>query len=262
MAGGQSWTIQIEPRRVSPDCSPLPLKRHEAAISGGGIGHRADYLIFDDLLKSQSDSMSETVRERIWANFSSAAETRLLPDGKIIGIQTRWHSDDVHGRLLRRAQEDRQARQFVTDPSPISPTFVNFSTRSIGTGAFHRKVAGHDAFLALRWLFHARRHHHRAAGGSISVAEGRQGWRADRIRQDSLRPTTTGPAATLPLGEAHEEPVHGICQWQSSCGHSRGGGPNSFLSPLGACLWMKRRFSRRRAKPMMRRYRSARRSWS
>jgi predicted phage terminase large subunit-like protein len=84
-----------------------------AGISGGLIGHRADYLIFDDLIKSQSDAYSETVRERTWANFSSAAETRLLPDGKIIGIQTRWHLDDVHGRLLRRAQEDRQARQFV-----------------------------------------------------------------------------------------------------------------------------------------------------
>ena len=84
-----------------------------AGISGGVIGHRADYLIFDDLIKSQSDAYSETVRERTWANFSSAAETRLLPDGKIIGIQTRWHLDDVHGRLLRRAQEDKQARQFV-----------------------------------------------------------------------------------------------------------------------------------------------------
>jgi predicted phage terminase large subunit-like protein len=37
----------------------------------------------------------------------------LLPDGKIIGIQTRWHLDDVHGRLLRRAQEDKNARQFI-----------------------------------------------------------------------------------------------------------------------------------------------------
>jgi hypothetical protein len=93
-------------------------KRWQAVDAGRGncrgvIGHRADYLIFDDLIKSQSDAMSETVRERIWANFSSAAETRLLPDGKVIGIQTRWHLDDVHGRLLRRAQEDRQARQFV-----------------------------------------------------------------------------------------------------------------------------------------------------
>jgi predicted phage terminase large subunit-like protein len=84
-----------------------------AGISGGVIGHRADFLIFDDLIKSQSDAYSETVRQRTWANFLSAAETRLLPAGKIIGIQTRWHLDDVHGRLLRRAQEDGQARQFV-----------------------------------------------------------------------------------------------------------------------------------------------------
>lgn len=45
-------------------------------------------------------------------NFPSAAETKLLPVGKIIGIRTRWHLDDVHGRLLGRAQEDRSARQF------------------------------------------------------------------------------------------------------------------------------------------------------
>jgi predicted phage terminase large subunit-like protein len=37
----------------------------------------------------------------------------LLPDGKIIGISTRWHLDDVIGRLLRRATEDKRARQFL-----------------------------------------------------------------------------------------------------------------------------------------------------
>jgi predicted phage terminase large subunit-like protein len=103
-ASASQWTVHGNDGRPSMIA---------AGISGGVIGHRADYLIFDDLIKSQSDAYSETVRERTWANFSSAAETRLLPDGKIIGIQTRWHLDDVHGRLLRRAQEDRQARQFV-----------------------------------------------------------------------------------------------------------------------------------------------------
>ena len=103
-ASASQWTVHGNDGRPSMIA---------AGISGGVIGHRPDYLIFDDLIKSQSDAYSETVRERTWANFSSAAETRLLPDGKIIGIQTRWHLDDVHGRLLRRAQEDRSARQFV-----------------------------------------------------------------------------------------------------------------------------------------------------
>jgi predicted phage terminase large subunit-like protein len=65
-------------------------------------------------LSSQSEAYSEVVRERTWAaNFSSAAETRLLPEGKIVGIATRWHLDDPIGRLLRRAQEDKRARQFL-----------------------------------------------------------------------------------------------------------------------------------------------------
>jgi hypothetical protein len=86
---------------------------HAAGIMGQLTGARSDYLIFDDLIKSQSEAYSEVVRERTWANFSSAAETRLLPDGKIVGISTRWHLDDPIGRLIRRAQEDKRARQFL-----------------------------------------------------------------------------------------------------------------------------------------------------
>lgn len=76
-------------------------------------GQRADFLLFDDLIKSQTDAYSEVIRERTWANFSSAAETRLLPDGKIVGIQTRWHLDDPIGQLVRWAEENRHARQFI-----------------------------------------------------------------------------------------------------------------------------------------------------
>lgn len=98
------WTIAGNDGRPS---------MHAAGIGGQLTGHRADYLIWDDLLKSQSDAYSETVRNKIWADFSSAAETRLLPTGKIVGIQTRWHLDDPIGRLVRRATEDWRARQFI-----------------------------------------------------------------------------------------------------------------------------------------------------
>lgn len=102
-AEGQ-WTIAGNDGRPS---------MHAAGIAGQLTGHRADFLVFDDLIKSQSDAMSDVVRERTWGNFSSAAETRLLPDGKIVGIQTRWHLDDPIGRLISRALENRHARQFV-----------------------------------------------------------------------------------------------------------------------------------------------------
>ena len=103
-ASQSQWTIAGNDGRPS---------MHAAGIGGQLTGHRADFLIFDDLLKSQSEAYSETIRERVWADFSSAAETRLLPEGKIVGIQTRWHLDDPIGRLLRRAKEDRFARQWI-----------------------------------------------------------------------------------------------------------------------------------------------------
>ena len=85
---------------------------HSAGIRGQLTGHRAQYLLFDDLLKSLSEAYSETVRETVWSAFNSAAETRLLPTGQIFGIHTRWHLDDPIGKLLKRARSNKHARQF------------------------------------------------------------------------------------------------------------------------------------------------------
>lgn len=86
---------------------------HSAGINGQLTGHRAKYIIYDDLTKSLADAYSETLRERTWNNFNSCAETRLLPNGHIYGIQTRWSLADVHGRLIKRALESPDSRQFL-----------------------------------------------------------------------------------------------------------------------------------------------------
>ena len=100
---------------------------HSAGIKGQLSGHRANYLCYDDLTKSLSDAYSETIRERIWADFNSCAETRLLPAGRIFGIQTRWSLDDVHGRLIRRALDNPNARQFL---------YLNLAARNDGNQSY------------------------------------------------------------------------------------------------------------------------------
>jgi predicted phage terminase large subunit-like protein len=73
------------------------------AVGRGGpiTGRGANLLIIDDPLKDYEEASSETVRRSLHDWFASVAYTRLTPAGAIVLIQTRWHEDDLAGRLLR-----------------------------------------------------------------------------------------------------------------------------------------------------------------
>jgi hypothetical protein len=72
-----------------------------AADCGVGIaGFRADLAIIDDPVRSREDAESETVRKKLGEWWSSDLATRMKPGGRIIYIATRWHEDDLAGRLL------------------------------------------------------------------------------------------------------------------------------------------------------------------
>ena len=71
-----------------------------AGIDGPITGSRADLIVIDDPVKSRKDADSQAYRERTWNWYRSDAYTRLKPRGRIVLIQTRWHPDDLAGRLL------------------------------------------------------------------------------------------------------------------------------------------------------------------
>ncbi len=80
---------------------------YKAAGVGGPItGRRADLAIVDDPVKSRVEADSEAVRARTWDWFRSELLTRMKPNGRIVLIMTRWHEDDLAGRLLEH-EEDR-----------------------------------------------------------------------------------------------------------------------------------------------------------
>ena len=74
-------------------------------LGGTTSGRAANMLIFDDPLKSREEAESITQRNRVWNYYTSALSTRLQPDqdgippAQII-ILTRWHPDDIAGRLM------------------------------------------------------------------------------------------------------------------------------------------------------------------
>lgn len=76
-------------------------------VGGATTGRGADILIIDDPVKNRQDAESEVVRESTWGWYTSTARTRLSPEGAIIIPTTRWHDDDLVGRILRSENADQ-----------------------------------------------------------------------------------------------------------------------------------------------------------
>lgn len=76
------------------------------AVSVGSAmtGHPADIIVIDDPHKDYAEAHSLRARELVWDWYRSVAYTRLSPNGAIIVIMTRWHVDDLVGRLLDPAR--------------------------------------------------------------------------------------------------------------------------------------------------------------
>jgi predicted phage terminase large subunit-like protein len=70
-------------------------------IGGGITGMGADYAIVDDPIKNYKEAYSKTVRNSIWDWYNSVLSTRLEKKNKILLTLTRWHVDDLAGRLLK-----------------------------------------------------------------------------------------------------------------------------------------------------------------
>ncbi len=72
-------------------------------VRGPITGRRADLAIIDDPVKSMLDADSARQRERLWEWYRSDLLTRLKPRGRVALIMTRWHEEDLAGRLLARS---------------------------------------------------------------------------------------------------------------------------------------------------------------
>lgn len=71
-----------------------------AGVGMGIAGFRSDLTVIDDPVKSKEDADSEIMRDKVWDWWLFDVEPRLKPGGKVVLIMTRWHEDDLAGRLL------------------------------------------------------------------------------------------------------------------------------------------------------------------
>tara|TARA_B100000497_G_C7627690_1_gene377172 strand:+ start:42 stop:1226 length:1185 start_codon:yes stop_codon:yes gene_type:complete len=88
-----------------------------AGVGGGITGKGAHILLIDDPVKNREDAESQNNRESNWDWYTSTAYTRLAPGGGVLVILTRWHDDDLAGRLLKQGEEGGDDWEVVRYPA-------------------------------------------------------------------------------------------------------------------------------------------------
>ena len=110
--------------RLSPDSKAADLWHTTAGgvfvgagVGGGITGFGAHILLIDDPVKGYEDAQSLTIREKCWNWFTYDAYTRVMDNGAIVIIGTRWHEDDVIGRILREMEAGGDQYEVINFPA-------------------------------------------------------------------------------------------------------------------------------------------------
>ena len=95
----------IQVRQSSSAANRWDIQGHAGGMITAGVGgpitgKGGDIVIIDDPFKNAQEANSQTIRDRVWDWYQSTLYTRLEPNGALIIIMTRWHEDDLVGRLL------------------------------------------------------------------------------------------------------------------------------------------------------------------
>lgn len=92
-------------REYVANVSEFELVGHEGSyysvgVGGGLTGRKVDIAIMDDVIKDASEANSQVYRDKVWEWYTSVLQTRLHNDSQQIITFTRWHEDDLAGRIL------------------------------------------------------------------------------------------------------------------------------------------------------------------
>lgn len=101
--------------RIAPDNGAVTSWRidghtggvRSVGIASGLTGRPADVLFIDDPISNMEQAESKTYRDRAWSFWTGVGRTRLAPGAPVIVILTRWHHDDLAGRLLASEEGHR-----------------------------------------------------------------------------------------------------------------------------------------------------------
>lgn len=100
--GGELFGVKV--RTDSSAANRWQIEGHDGGMQTAGVGGAltgkgANVLVIDDPVKNAMEADSLHQREKVWDWYLSTAYTRLNPGGSVVIVQTRWHADDLAGRV-------------------------------------------------------------------------------------------------------------------------------------------------------------------
>lgn len=101
---GYDTVAMVERIRKETCVYDIQVEDNQNFFAGGICVHNC--VIIDDPVKSRAEAESELQRNSVWNWYRDDIFTRLQPNGKIIIIMTRWHQDDLVGRILASENAD------------------------------------------------------------------------------------------------------------------------------------------------------------
>lgn len=109
------------------DCLEADGGLRSVGRNGSLTGNRVDVIILDDLYKDALEAHSPLIRERVWEWYQAVVRTRLHNHSRELIIFTRWHEEDLIGRLQKteKVQPLTEWKQ-IASLSPETWALVNF----------------------------------------------------------------------------------------------------------------------------------------
>lgn len=114
-----------------------------AGVGGGITGRGFDFGIIDDPVKDASEAWSETVRNAVWEWYTQVFLTRQEGNASILLTMTRWHVDDLAGRILAQGEPWHIVRMPALDVNgkalwedKFSAAWLQKQKRALGSRSF------------------------------------------------------------------------------------------------------------------------------
>lgn len=101
---GHLFGIEVDPKKSTS--REFQIKGHRGRMISKGIGsgltgHSGHLIVVDDPVKNREQADSENSRNAVWNEFVDSILSRTQGGSKVIIIMTRWHEDDLAGRIMR-----------------------------------------------------------------------------------------------------------------------------------------------------------------